>query len=63
MQTALEQVCQNFPARLGGHEARKQVAEKILARVASGSRSLEDLTEAARVAAARLYVGEVVERK
>jgi hypothetical protein len=54
METALQIVCESFPERLTGHEARRQVAERIIACATKGSRSLDELTEAARATAARL---------
>src|SRR4051794_22450971 len=54
MEVALERMCQRFPDRLAGHEARKKIAAAILKSAAEGKRNLGELTAAARAAAAKL---------
>jgi hypothetical protein len=47
MEVARDRACDHFPKELASHEARKQIAVRILERANRGERTLKGFTDAA----------------
>jgi hypothetical protein len=58
MEIALERACERFPKELSSHEARKQIAARILERAVRTEATIKDLTDAALAASAALVRGK-----
>jgi hypothetical protein len=58
MEIALERACERFPQELSSHEARKQIATRILERAVRTEATIKDLTDAALAASAALVRGK-----
>ena len=52
MEVALQRVCERFPKEFATHQARKEIAIRLLKRAESGERTLKGFTDAAVTAAA-----------
>lgn len=59
MEVALEQACKLLAAGSDHHDARRQIATKILQCAENGDRTLRGLTEAGRAAAIELCENHV----